>query len=263
MKKTAVVTGASSGIGKSTAQALSKMGYTVYGLNRRGCEPGEITYIRTDVTDDGSVNAAVSQILEKEGKIDLLINNAGFGISGAVEFTDVGDAERLFDVNFFGMVRVCRAVIPSMRKAGGGRIINISSVAAIAPIPFQTFYSASKSAVKTYSLALANEVRDFGITVCAVMPGDISTGFTDAREKSAEGDAVYGERISRSVKKMENDERNGMKSSVAGKKIARIAASKSRKPLRTLGFSYKAIAFLIKLLPTSAVNGLIALLYAK
>lgn len=130
-------------------------------------------------------------MISEQGRIDILINNAGFGISGAVEFTQTEEAMRLFDVNFFGMVRMTEKVIPYMRENGGGRIVNISSVAAVVPIPFQTYYSASKAAISSYSMALANEVGRFGIRVSAIMPGDISTGFTDARKKITEGDDVY------------------------------------------------------------------------
>ncbi len=264
MKPVAVVTGASSGIGKATAEALLRRGCTVYDLSRRDTDPASgIVHLKTDVTDEESVRAAVQEIVEREGKIDILVNNAGFGISGAVEFTETADAVKLFNVNFFGIVRVTKAVLPYMRKTGSGRIVNLSSVAAIAPIPYQTFYSASKSAVEVYSMALANEVRDFGITVCAVLPGDIRTGFTDAREKSDAGDDVYQGRIGRSVGKMEKDEQNGMSPEKAGKMIAKIALSRRKKPLYTLGFSYKAVAFLVKILPASAVNRLIKVLYAN
>lgn len=263
MKRVVVITGASSGIGKCTSEALVKRGCTVYDLSRRDiCEEG-IHHIKTDVTDEGSVSNAIGEIARREGHIDVLVNNAGFGISGAVEFTDTEDAKRLFDVNFFGAVRVTRAVIPHMREAGKGRIVNVSSVAAVAPIPYQTFYSASKSAINAYTMALANEVRDFGISVCTVLPGDIRTGFTGAREKRAEGDELYGGRISRSVEKMERDEQGGMAPEKAARKIANIVLSNRRKPLYTIGLGYQCLSVLIKLLPASLVNRIIKLLYAN
>ena len=114
----------------------------------------------------------------RDSHIDVLINNAGFGISGAVEFTGTEEAQRQLDVNFFGMVRMNRQVLPVMRKQGYGRIVNLSSVAGAIPIPFQTYYSASKAAINSYTMALANEVKPFGIQVCCVQPGDIRTGFT-------------------------------------------------------------------------------------
>lgn len=263
MSRVAVITGGSSGIGLCTAKALSAAGCTVYELSRRDSDIPGVTHIRCDVTNDAQVNAAVEQILAAEQKIDILINNAGFGISGAVEFTDTESARRLFDVNFFGMVRMNRAVLPHMREAGSGRIINISSMAAPAPIPFQAYYSASKAAVSDYSLALANEVRPFGITVTAVLPGDIHTGFTAAREKNPEGDALYQGRISRSVATMEKDETTGMDPSIAGRFIARTALSSSHKPLRAIDFLSRCEFFLIKLLPARAYNYLIGKIYAK
>lgn len=263
MKPVIVITGASSGIGKCTAEALVKMDCTVYDLSRRDIEADGICHIKTDVTDERSVTEAIDEIIRREGHIDVLLNNAGFGISGAVEFTETADAERLFDVNFFGTVRVTRAVLPHMRKAGKGRVVNVSSVAAVAPIPYQTFYSASKSAIMTYTMALANEVGDFGITACAVLPGDIRTGFTGAREKCAVGDDVYGGRISRSVSKMEQDEQGGMPPEKAAKKIASIVLSHSKKPRYTIGFGYQCLTLLIKLLPSGLVNRMIKLLYAN
>ena len=206
-----MVTGGSSGIGKCTADALLLRGCRVYTLSRRvPPQGGKARHICADVTDEAQVRRAVEQILKEEKRIDILVNCAGFGISGAVEFTRPEDARRQMDVNFFGTVQVTGAVLPQMRRQGGGRIVNVSSVAAPAAIPFQTFYSASKAAINAYTCALANEVRPYGVTVTAVQPGDIRTGFTAARDKSVEGDEAYGGRISRSVATMERDEANGM-----------------------------------------------------
>lgn len=148
-------------------------------------------------------------------------------------------AKRLFDVDFFGMVNVTRAVLPHMRQAGRGRIVNVSSVAASLPIPFQAYYSAAKAAVNAYTLALADEVKPFGIGVCAVMPGDIRTGFTAARIKEHTGDDIYHGRIGRSVAKMEQDETHGMPCETAGTHIARIALAKKPGTLHTIGLSYR------------------------
>ena len=144
-----------------------------------------------------------------------------------------------------------------------GRIVNISSVAAVAHIPFQTYYSASKAAIESYTCCLANEVRPFGITVTCVQPGDIATGFTEARRKSAVGDDIYNSRISRSVAGMEKDERSGMSPDSAGRYIARIALKKRVKPIYTLGFGYKCLSLLCKLLPCRFRNRIVGLLYAR
>ena len=262
MGKVVLITGGTSGIGRQTALSLIEKGCTVYELSRREKGVDGMNHISADVTDENAVKNAVDLIVEKEGRIDIAINNAGFGISGAIEFTSTEDAKRLFDVNFFGMVNVNRFVLPVMRKQGGGRIVNLSSVGAPVALPFQAYYSATKSAVNSYTLALANEVRPFGITVCAVQPGDISTGFTDAREKTAQGDDIYEGRIEKSVSRMENDERNGMSPAVAGAFIADKALKEKVKPIYTIGFSYKAVVFLVRHLPVSLSNRIIGKLYA-
>ncbi len=263
MQKVAVITGGSSGIGLCTAQALARANCKVYALSRRPFSCEGLHHICADVTDEAQLARAAEQIMRAEGRIDILINNAGFGISGAVEFTETAEAQRQFDVNFFGMVRTNRVFLPYMRKQGFGRIVNISSVASPIPIPFQTYYSAAKAAIDSYTMALANELRPYHITVCAVRPGDIRTGFTAARKKSVVGDEVYDGRISRSVSKMEQDEQNGMNPEKAGRFICRAALKKKSKPLVTIGLSYRLFALLAKLLPCRLLNYIVGLLYAK
>ena len=232
MSKVAIVTGGTSGIGRATALALQSDGYTVYELSRRPQGMADVRHIVADITREETLRTAVDQVMAAEGRIDLVVNNAGFGISGAIEFTATEEAQRLFDANFFGMVRMNRCVVPIMRQQGSGRIINLSSVAAPVPIPFQAYYSATKAAVNAYTMALANELRPFGVTVCAVMPGDIHTGFTAARRKVAEGDEIYAGRISRSVQRMEHDEETGMDPAKAGAYIASVALREgNRHPL--------------------------------
>ena len=263
MNKIIAITGASSGIGRYTATALAKMGYTVYDLSRRNIPNDNINYIKTDVTNEENVKASVDQIINNEGRIDIVINCAGYGISGAVEFTETKDAKAQFDVNFFGMVNVNKAVIPYMRKQGVGRIVNISSVAAVAHIPFQTYYSASKAAIESYTCALDNELKPFGISVTAIQPGDICTEFTSARQKSFDGDDIYKGRISRSVAGMEKDEQKGMSPEIAGDYIAKIALKNNVKPLYAIGFSYKLVCLLCKIFPCRIRNKIIGMLYAK
>lgn len=262
-KKIAVLTGGTSGIGMQTALALKSAGYTVYELSRRAQGVEGLNHLVADVTDEAAVKKVVDEIVAREGKIDVLVNNAGFGISGAVEFTKTEDAKRLFDTNFFGMVNMNRAVVPVMREAGQGRIVNISSVAGQIPIPFQTYYSAAKAATNSYTMALANELRPYGITVCAVQPGDIKTGFTKAREKTVDGDDVYGGRIGRSVSRMEHDEQTGMDPAVAGKFIANVAMKKKVSPIYTIGASYSFLTFLTRLMSWKTMNKIIGAIYAK
>lgn len=262
-KKIAVLTGGTSGIGMQTALALKSAGYTVYELSRRAQGIEGLNHLVADVTDEAAVKKAVDEIVAREGKIDVLVNNAGFGISGAVEFTKTEDAKRLFDTNFFGMVNMNRAVVPVMREAGQGRIVNISSVAGQIPIPFQTYYSAAKAATNSYTMALANELRPYGVTVCAVQPGDIKTGFTKAREKTVDGDDVYGGRIGRSVSRMEHDEQTGMDPAVAGKFIANVVMKKKVSPIYTIGASYSFLTFLTRLMSWKTMNKIIGAIYAK
>ena len=263
MSKIVFLTGGSSGIGLQTALALKNAGCTVYEMSRKDADHPGIFHLSGDVTKPETIRAAVDAVLEKGGRIDILVNNAGFGISGAIEFTTPEEARKQMDVNFFGMVNVCAAVLPHMRAAGAGRIVNLSSVAAPIAIPFQAFYSASKAAINAYSQALANEVRPYGVTVCAVMPGDIRTGFTAAREKQARGDEAYGGRIARSVAKMEHDEQTGMDPAKAGAYIAGLALRRSVKPLYAIRADYKFFVMLSRLLPVRTLSWLVYQLYAK
>ena len=263
-KKVAIVTGGTSGIGRATALALQESGYTVYELSRRAEGMPDIRHIVADITKEETLQSAVEQVLAAEGRLDLVVNNAGFGISGAIEFTDTQEAQRLFDTLFFGMVRMNRCVIPLMRQQGHGRIVNISSVASPVPIPFQAYYSAGKAAINAYTMALANELRPFGVTVCAVMPGDIKTGFTAARHKIIAGDDIYQGRIGRSVQRMEHDEQTGMDPAKVGRYIAAVASREgSHHPLYATRIDYKFFVFLTKVLPARFLNWLIYQLYGK
>ena len=263
--KVAIVTGGSSGIGAAAAEYLAAHGCTVYEFSRHEKSGGSasVHHVTADVTDEASVAAAVQSVLDAEGRIDILLNNAGFGISGAAELTESRDSHAQIELNVFGTDNVTRAVLPHMRAQGGGRIVCMSSIAGIVPIPFQLWYSVSKAAIIAYVLALQNEVRPFGISVCAIMPGDIASGFTDARRKSAAGDDVYAGRIERSVAVMEHDERTGMTPEYAGSFVAKYALKKSSRPLVAMGFAYKGAAAIAKLFPRRLSNWIVGQIYAK
>ena len=260
--KVVVITGGSGGIGLALCRKFHMHGDRVYSLSRT-CNPeNPAEHLFADLTDGDSVKEAFRCIGEREGGIDLLINNAGFGISGTVEFTAAEDAERQFQVNFFGGLRCIQAALPLIRERKG-RILNISSAAAIFSIPFQAFYSASKAAVNSLTLALRNEVKPFGVSVCAVMPGDVKTGFTEKRKKVHAGAELYGGVIDASVAVMEKDEQNGMSPDYVAKYICRIACKRRVRPLYTAGLLYKLFYIADKLLPKRLVNWLVGMLYIK
>jgi NAD(P)-dependent dehydrogenase (short-subunit alcohol dehydrogenase family) len=261
MKRVCVLTGGSSGIGKAIAELLAKNGFAVYELSRGGVGSEGVEHITADVTDAEQVRAAVGKVLAAEGRVDLLVNNAGFGISGAVEFTDPKDAFSQLNVNFFGALHCIQAVLPSMRAQKSGRIVNISSVAAQIAFPFQSFYSATKFAINALTLSLRNEVTPFGVKVCAIQPGDIKTGFTAARKKSTEGAEVYGKALERAIGVMEHDEQNGMPPSAIAKAVLRMVNRKHPPVFYTVGFQYQIVVLLAKLLPSSWSNAIIGMIY--
>jgi len=178
--KVALVTGASSGIGLATAERLAGAGFTVYGTSRRGAATGKRAFemLALDVTSDASVQAVVSEALRRAGRIDLLVNNAGFGVGLAGdEESSVAQAQSIFDTNFFGTVRMTRAVVPHMRRQAAGRILNIGSGLGILPMPYMAIYSASKHALEGYSESLDHELRTRGIRVVVIEPGLTKTPF--------------------------------------------------------------------------------------
>lgn len=262
-RKVAIVTGASGGIGRATAEHLMKAGYVVYGISRHPQQWGGLHCIAADVCDESMIAQAMAEIYRAQGRIDLLVSNAGFGISGAIEQTELSDAKRQLDVNFFGFFNCAKQVLPYMRAQGSGCIVAVSSVAGALAIPFQAFYSASKAAINSFVLSLANEVRPFGIRVLAVMPGDVRTGFTAAREKGKIDEASpYAERLERSVSGMERDEQNGMTPDYVAKRICRAAHRRHPRPFYTIGGKYRLFTFLAKLLPAKLCNWVVGKLYA-
>jgi NAD(P)-dependent dehydrogenase (short-subunit alcohol dehydrogenase family) len=177
--KTAIVTGASSGIGEATAERLAKAGYTVYGASRRASVGARSFHmLPLDVTSDDSVEAAVGEVMRLEGRIDLLVNNAGFGVAPAgAEESSIEQARSIFETNFFGLIRMTRAVVPHMRRQGSGRIINIGSVLGLLPMPYGALYAATKHAVEGYSESLDHELRTRGIRVAVIEPAYTKTQF--------------------------------------------------------------------------------------
>ncbi len=187
MSQTILVTGASSGIGQATARLLAERGFKVFGTARKpeSAQSQGVTMVALDVRSDESVRACVAQVVAKAGRLDVLVNNAGYSITGAAEETSVDEAKAQLETNFFGAVRMVNAVLPGMRAAGAGKVINISSLAGNTAIPYSAFYSASKFALEGYSESLWYEVRPFGISVSLVEPGFVNTPIGEASPAAA------------------------------------------------------------------------------
>lgn len=257
---TILITGASSGIGLAAAEALAGRGHTVYDLSRHGQTARGITHIDCDVTSSDDCQRAVGIIISQGHSIDCLISNAGMGISGAVEFTDTAEMRRQFDVNLFGAVNIAQAVLPHMRQQRHGRIIFVSSVAAVFAIPFQAFYSASKAALSALAMALRNEVAPFGITVGCLLPGDVKTGFTDARAKAAAGSDVYTH-MQKAVQTMEHDEQHGIDPKRMAQTLVSMAESRSLQAFTTTGWQYHLFLLLNKIVPATLAYKIVGKMY--
>ena len=216
--KTVLITGASSGIGKIIAEYLLQKGYTVYGTSRK---PGD-NLLPLDVTSDSSVAQLMETLASKEVKIDVLINNAGYGLAGPLENFTIDEAKAQFETNFFGVTRMVTAFLPVMRAQGGGLIINVGSMAGLIGLPFQGHYSASKYALEGYLAALRMEVLPFNIKVFNINPGDFQTGFTANRRIIATVDPVYQPKFRQLLSMYEHDENNGAQPIMIARKIEQL-----------------------------------------
>jgi NAD(P)-dependent dehydrogenase (short-subunit alcohol dehydrogenase family) len=251
----ALVTGATSGFGRAIAAALHERGWVVYGTTRTGAPasgaPGP-RLVPMDVSSDGSVATGVERVLREAGHVDVLINNAGCGYSGAIEDMSIDEAHAQLETNFFGVHRLCRAVLPSMRAQGKGRIVNVSSLGGIVSVPFQGFYCASKFALEAYSEALRMELRPLGIHVSMIEPGDYATGITAKRrmaDASGAGSA-YLERCRTAVARMARDESGNLDISPVVRKVL-LALDAQRPALRypVATFSQRLLVALRQILP--------------
>jgi len=191
-KKTALVTGASSGIGRASAEALARAGFTVFGTSRKpnGKSQGNVSMLACDVTDEASVASLVSTVLSSTGRIDVLVNNAGLGLFGGAEESSIAQVQSLFDVNLFGVMRMINAVLPSMRSRGEGRIVNLSTALGFVPAPYSAYYASSKHALEGYSESLDHEIRAFNVRVSLIEPGTVQGSFD---QSSLEPDAKMPE----------------------------------------------------------------------
>jgi NAD(P)-dependent dehydrogenase (short-subunit alcohol dehydrogenase family) len=249
MSKVVLITGISSGFGKYTAEYLASKDYKVYGTSRRDVEHDpRITVVKMDVTDPSSVQSAVDSILQKEGHIDALVNNAGMGISGSTEETSLEEAKLQMDTNFYGMFYTIQAVLPSMRKLGSGTIINTSSIGGVMGLPFQAFYSASKFAVEGLSEALRMELRQFKINMVLINPGDFATNFTANRKliSKANSNSPYDTQFRKTLAIIEKEEKKGLSPLILAKKIYAILEDKKPCPRYVVSSFEQKLAVLLK-----------------
>jgi short-subunit dehydrogenase len=213
-----------------------------------------------DVDSDESVAEGVARVVSEAGTIDVLVNNAGVGYAGAIEDTSVEEAKRQFETNFFGMHRMCRAVLPQMRERGAGSIVNMSSLGGRISIPFQSMYCASKFAVEAYTEALRMEVRPYGIRVAMIEPGDYSTGFTASRRMTTASTAAsaYAARCKAAVSRMEEDESKYTDiSPVVRATVAAIESGAPRLRYPVASALQRVLVGLIPFLPQSVVEYLV------
>ena len=263
--KVVLITGASSGIGKACAEHLASLGHKVYGTSRKsGNGSASVKMIAMDVTDDRSVAEGVAQVVKAEGRLDALVNNAGYGIAGAVEDTSIQEAQHQFDTNFFGMFRVTKAVLPGMRERRSGHIINMGSIGGLISIPFQSFYCATKFAIEGFTEALRMEVGQFGIRVALIEPGDHRTNFTQARIRTRESQTsdAYRESFNRALGVMEHDEQNGPSPAGIARRIAAILGSTSPALRHPVGMFLQRFAVTLKsALPAGVFESIIRSTY--
>lgn len=263
MQRVVVITGANSGIGLSLAQEVIKHGDIAYCLSRHKPKDKSIRYVYCDVTDRESIANALKTIHSTELHIDAVVNNAGMGISGASEYEPIEDIQKIINVNLIGVINVCALSLPYLRETKG-RIVNIGSLASVFPIPFQSLYSVTKAGVKSFSLALHNEVKPTGVKVSCVLPGDVKTNFTANREKTEiKDDPVYKDRVQRSISRMEKDEQNGMSPKKVADVICKCIYSKRPPLVVSVGAQYKLLRGLKRFVPTRMMEAILYKMYSK
>lgn len=250
-----VITGASHGIGYAALELFRKQGDIVYDLSRTS---------GTDITDIQAVRQFFEKIYAEHGRIDVLINNAGYGISGSAECTKPEDIKKMFDVNFVGLATCCSIVLPYMRvQMNFPIIINISSVAGVYALPFQAIYSASKSAVIGYTNALRTEIKPFKIRACSVLLGDVKTNFTNARKKNEDDDLAYKDNVKKAMKRYEADETKGYSPKFVARKLYKLSYRKRPAPVITFGALFKFLVFLNRIFPLRFMNWMVGKIYKQ
>ncbi|MDP2336395.1 MAG: SDR family oxidoreductase [Bacteroidota bacterium] len=231
MKKVILITGISSGFGKQTAKLLANEGHIVYGTVRKESAPDDrVHHLIMDLTDSESIKKAVSTVMENEGRIDVLINNAGMHSGGPIETSPIETIKLQMDTNFLGLVHMTREVLPIMRKQGGGTILNFSSIGGLMGLPFQAFYSAGKFAIEGFSEALRMEVKQFNIKVVLINPGDFHTSNSMNRRNFLAPTNLndpYREQFEKTLAAIEKDEANGWNPEILARRIVKIVECKN------------------------------------
>jgi NAD(P)-dependent dehydrogenase (short-subunit alcohol dehydrogenase family) len=255
-QKVVLITGASTGIGRATASLLARKGYKVFGGVRspdRVQPLSGVDLVRVDVRDDTSVKACVDHVLDGSGRIDVLVNNAGYSLVGAVEETTIEQAQDLFDTNVFGVMRMTRAVLPAMRQAGSGLIVNVSSIAGFLPVPFMGLYASSKHALEGLSGSLDHEVRRFGIRVALVEPGFTNTPIDTNSQQAAEPVAAYSEQSGRAISVIIGKVKAGPPPESVAETILR-SIEKSFQPRHPAGREAGFLAVVRRFMPATMVD---------
>ncbi len=250
-KKIVLLTGATGGLGTSIAKYLDKEKYIVYGAGRKQTQTTDYIPVYMDLQKPESITQAVNKILSEQGKIDILINNAGIGITGSIEETSIENVKKVFEVNFFGMMQLIQEVLPAMRKQKKGLIINISSIAGYTGLPYRGIYSATKAAVMRMTEALSTELYPFGIKVVEIAPGDFKTKIAEGRIYTPlKKDSPYYEDYQRILKMIDIEVEQGLEPEVLGKKVSQIIRKKNPKLTYNIGiFMQKLAPFLATCLP--------------
>ncbi len=255
MRKVVFITGASSGIGRACAEFLLKEKYIVFGSSRKandavsGFDPHRVNMLRLDIRDPDSIRKSISYIIRCCGKLDVVINNAGFGIAGSIEDVSVEKAKELFDTNFFGTLTVIQEILQVFRKQSQGLLINISSLAGRFSLPFQSHYAATKFALEAVSESLFMELKGSQIKIAIVEPTDISTNFTESRQSFSNPNFPLSERFKKSLQIIERDERKGSSPWDVAKVVGHIVGSKKIRLRYTAGKQAWFVAFLNRWLP--------------
>ncbi|MFA8449764.1 MAG: SDR family oxidoreductase [Bacteroidales bacterium] len=264
-RKVAFITGASSGIGKAIAMHFLKLNYKVYGTSRKKTEQKEdnIFFLQMDVNDDISVQKACQEFTSKENNLDLLINCAGLGINGSVEEMPINEVKSVFETNFFGPLRVCQQLIPLMRKQKKGHIINVSSIAGEAGLPFRGFYSASKFALEGMTESLRMELRAYNIKVCLLQPGDFNTNIANARKGTGiPKNSPYQKFLEQMEQQIEEGMNKSPKPDCVGPFVENIIKKKNPKLRYRVGAKLETITPILKcILPYKIYEALILKFY--